>query len=441
MNRNNKPLRILVETGDGRSASVLLESGFLSYCHDRGAEVHVLSPGACYKPFVDSYLIPGTRFSYLSVEKALKVRYPRLTHYEERFGRLLGKKGFKKLQKWLWRNCGARYTARDAVFMQEIVDKEKPDCFLTAHVNQGFGRGLTALCATRGIPTIGNIFSWDHPYYEQRARPDRLTCWSKIVRDDLIRIKHFHPEQITVIGAPVFDLYFEKSGIWTREEFCDRMKLDPARPIVLFATLGQMKMFWDETGTFRAFLAALDRSNLPGPPQIILRLHPISVDHYFEEFRSREDIVFSRYKRYCPGIRWWPSREEIFLAGNMLRHADVCISPGSTMTIEAAIFDTPSLVPIFNPTMPEEYNNYFDLNWSKKHFKFLLDENTVGLARTPEQLIESINRVLNNPAWLKEGRERIRNELLGPLDGKATERLAEIVVSTARLKRTGLYEH
>jgi len=64
-------------------------------------------------------------------------------------------------------------------------------------------------------------------------------------------------------------------------------------------------------------------------------------------------------------MRWWPSREEMFLAGNLLRHADVCISPGSTMTIEAAIFDTPTIVPTFNPLISEEYDQFFKKNWLK----------------------------------------------------------------------------
>ena len=193
-----------------------------------------------------------------------------------------------------------------------------------------------------------------------------------------------------------------------------------------------MEMFWDETGTFRAFLQALDKSGLPGPPQIVLRLHPISIDHYFDEFRSRKDVVFSRYTRYIPGIRWCPSQDEIFLAGNLLRHADACISPGSTMTIEAAIFDTPTVVPTFNPIMSEEYEAFFKQKWLNKHFRFLVEEDTIALAKSPDELIAALRRALADRSWLAEGRKKIRNSLLGPLDGRSTERLARTAVEFAR---------
>lgn len=431
----DKPLRLLVETGDGRSASALLENNFLQHCLDRGAKVHVLSPGACYEPFVESYQLPGTTFSYLSVDKARNVKHHRLLRFEKRLVNTLSRLGIKKAKQLIWENFGARARAVDAVFLNDLINEVQPDCFVTAHLNQGFGHGLIAICHQRGIPTLGNVFSWDHPFYLSRTRPDKLTCWSANTRDDLVKMGDYLPEQIEITGAPVFDAYFDPKGIWTREELCARMGLDPARPILLFATLGQMQMFWDETGTFRDFLKVLDQEDLSGPPQIILRLHPMSIDHYFDEFRKREDIVFSKYSRYCPCMRWWPSREEMFLAGNLLRHADVCISPGSTMSIEAAIFDTPTIVPISNSHISEEYNSFFQKNWLQKHFRFLVEEEAVALANTSEELINAIRRAFADKSWLAKGREKIRQHMLGPLDGTATARLARAAVELAMKNR------
>ncbi len=428
----NKPLRLLLETGDGRSASAILENNFLKHCLALGAEVHVLSPGVCYKPFVEGYKLPGTSFSYLPLDKARQTRHKRILRIEKRLATNLERFGIKNTKQRVWKLIGARARMADAMFLESFLNEIQPDCFVTAHLNQGFGNGLLAYCYRKGIPTLANVFSWDHPFYLQRIRPDKLTCWSENTRDQLVEMGEYLPEQIEIIGAPVFDAYFDPAGIWTRGEFCKRMNLDPARPILLYATLGQMQTFWDETGTFRDFLKALDQANLPGPPQIILRLHPISVDHYFDEFRQREDVVFSKYSRYCPCMRWWPSRDEMFLAGNLLRHADVCISPGSTMSIETAIFDTPTIVPTFNSNIPEEYNQFFRKNWLKKHFRFLVEEEAIGLAHSPAELVDKIRCAFDNRGWLAEGREKIRKNMLGPLDGRATERLARVAVEWAK---------
>ena len=105
------------------------------------------------------------------------------------------------------------------------------------------------------------------------------------------------------------------------------------------------------------------------------------------------------------------------------------------MTIEAAIFDTPAIVPVFNPSIPDEYEEFFQRNWLNKHFSFLVQKDTVGLARTPEELMAQIKHALDDPSWLRGGRKKICENLLGPLDGNATERLADYVVNTARKNR------
>ncbi len=432
----NGPVRLLVEVGDGRAAGAILENGFLRHCVDAGAAVHVLSPGARFEPFVQRYRVPGVHFSYISVETADRLRHGRLFWYEARLGERLCRHRLYRTRRALWRLFGERVAAADAGDWRQAVENERPDCFVSLNLTLGFGRGLTAVCRRRGIPTLGNVFSWDHPFYDQRTRPEKLTCWSPMMKENLVALSGFKPEQIEVIGAPAFDTYFDQVGVWSREELCRRMGLDPARPILLFATLGQLRQHWDETGTFRAFVAALDRGQLPGPPQVVLRLHPLSVDYYFDEFRSRRDVVFSRYLGYCPGMRWWPSREEVFLAGNLLRHADVCISPGSTMAVEAAIFDTPTVVPAFNPAIPEEYERHFRSGWLNQHLRFLVQEARVPVPKTPDELIEAVRQALADRSSFARGLEAIREHVLGPLDGRSTQRLADAVIRSAREGRT-----
>lgn len=430
--------KLLVEVGEGRAAGALLENGFLEHCVDLGASVHVLSPGARFQPFVDRYARPGVRFSYLSVTTPGRFKYPRLTWREEQLGRWLAARGLRRTRRRLWRFFGERLARADAGSWAAAVSEDPPDCFVSTNLNLGYGRGIMAVCRQLGIPTLGNVFSWDHPYNRQLSRPDRLTCWSPMMKEDLVRFGGFKADAIEITGAPLFDPYFDHGGAWTRKELCDHFGLDASRPVLLYATLGQMERYIDETGTFRAFLEALDNASLPGPPQIILRLHPLSVDYYFKDFRSRKDVVFSRYTGYCPGMRWWPSREEALLAGNTLRHADVCISPGSTMTVEAAIFDTPTIIPAFNPMIPDEYVRFFRKDWLNRHFHFLAQEDRVPVAETPEDLIEGIRAALADRTWQSKGRRAIRDYVLGPLDGRATERFARSVLRCAAGKAAPL---
>jgi hypothetical protein len=354
-----------------------------------------------------------------------------MTRQEELWGRRLVNQGFPRARRFLWDLVGERLARADGRQFRDLLKRENPDCFLTTDLNLGFGRGLVSACRAQGIPTVGNVFSWDHPFYEQRSRPDRLTCWSLLIRDWLVAQAGFAADRIEVTGAPAFDAYFDTEGVQDRVHFCESIGLDPSRPLLVFATLGYFRKHWDETGVFRALISAIERGEIPGQPQVILRLHPLSVDHHFEEFRGKPWIVFSRFAGYCPGMRWWPSRSEVILAGNILRHADVCLSPGSTMSIEAAIFDTPTLIPAFNPFFPEEFDRFFNSKWIKLHFRFVSDGNLIPLLKSPEEMTGAVCRALSDRSWLSAERRMIRERLLGPLDGQATHRLAQVVINAA----------
>jgi len=414
-----------VEMGDGRVAGAMLENGFLEKCGESDIEAHLLTPGARFEPFVARYRQEGVRFSYLSAEDAL--RGDRSLARLNAFGERLNRYGFHQARQLLWSFAGERISARNSGEVGRIVEAERPGAVVACNGSIGFDLGMIARARRLGIPTLGNVFSWDHPFRVQKARPDRLTCWSGQVREWLVEHAGFQGERIEVIGAPAFDGYFGRGSVCTRKELADQLGLDPGRPILVFATLGQMRQMIDETAPFRALMAAIDEGRISGNPQVILRLHPLSVDYYFEDFRNRPDVVFSRFKRYCPGMRWWPSGKEVALAGNILRHADVCLSPGSTMAIEPSIFDTPTLIPVFNQYTTDEFREFFDIHWMNKHFRFLKARNLLPFAFSEDEMIDGINRFLEEPSWMADGREAIRRELLGPLDGGATGRFVDAI--------------
>ncbi len=376
------PLRVLAEFHEGRTVSALLENGFTEACLRRGATVDLVTPAAEVPGFRERYGAVGVD---LHGERLVR-ELARFETLELRVGAWLEARGRTATRRALWRAVGEPVAARRAVREQRLLETLRPDVVLTPHVAEGFGRGLVAAARRAGIPTVGNVMSWDNPYRPLQARPDRLGCWSERTRSELVARRAYPESRITAIGCLAFDPYFADDARWSREQLCGRLGLDPTRPVVVFASLGQFRPFMDETGTFAALLDALDRGLVHGRPQVVLRLHPVSRLAYFEPFLGRPDLVVSRFSGYVPGMMWTPRREEVILAGNLLRHADVCVSPGSTMTIETAIFDTPTVMPAFNPFTRKEYGAFFEEIWLRRHFRWIVEEDLVPVAHGLEEL-------------------------------------------------------
>jgi hypothetical protein len=420
--------RILIEIHEGQIVRNFLANGLLDHLTRQGVEVLLVTPAALVSSFRAQYICPGVTIEDWQL---LAQRSPtRIENYEFAVSQALGRRGYNRGQRILWRRIGEPLARRQAVHEKQRLAAWQPDVVVSTHLSQLYGRNLVAAARGLGIPTVGNLLSWDNIWKGLRIRPDVITCWSEHTKQEICRLAGYRPEQVQVIGAPAFDAYFAPDAAWSRSQLCTAFNLDPDRPVLMFATLGQFKQQIDETNALEVLLRAIDAGEIPGRPQVVLRLHPWSKQAYFAPFMDRPDVRASGYKHYVPGLTWTPTREETIRAGNLLRHADVIISPGSTMCIESAIFDTPTVIPVFNEYMPEVFDAYFERTWLRKHFSRLYKNDWVPVLRSGEEMIAGINRALADPTWYQEGRERIRQEFLGPLDGRATERFAQTILDT-----------
>jgi hypothetical protein len=421
-------LRIVLEIHEGQVARNLLENGLFDLLRARQAQVVLVTPAARVASFVSCYGGPGIEFHDLGLlDGAGLIAWE---NYEFAIGQRLSLRGYHGLRRFLWRWLVEPLVARRAQRERAFLEGQRPDIVVSTHISQVYGRGLVAAANRMGIPTLGNLNSWDNAWKGLKVRPRLVTCWSANNKAELCNLASYCPEQVQVIGAPAFDAYFAQDAQWTRAELCARLGLDANRPLLLFATLGQFKQQIDETNSLEVLLKSIDVGAIPGNPQVVVRLHPWSRETYFKPLLQHPGVTVSRYEHYVPGLTWTPTRDEAILAGNLMRHANVVISPGSTMVVEAAIFDTPVVVPVFNEYMPEVFENYFRQTWLNQHFGRIYQNDWACVVKQPEQMISAINTALANPDWYQDGRRQIRENILGPLDGKATQRFADVIMKS-----------
>ncbi len=324
-----------------------------------------------------------------------------------------------------------RYVANVPKAYQDLLDERPWDVVLATHIHLLFETPLMNAAHRRGIPTVGIVNSWDNVYKGIHAHPDRAVVWSDVNKREMIDFEGYPAERVTPIGAPAFDSYFRPENRWSREDLCRHFGLDPARPLIVYATIGQYVKFFEETYLVEALLRGIRENRFARRPQIVCRLHPWTKTELYEPYRDHPDIRFSRYENYVPTLNWCPTREETVLAGNLLAHSDICMTPGSTMALEAALFDTPVLVPFFNEYQPEVWDKYFTQRSLARHFGRLVREQMLPVVYTYEEMIDWINRYLADASLYRQERERIVAEYVQFIDGKAVDRLVEVVMQAA----------
>jgi hypothetical protein len=417
--------RVAMSVTEGRTVRDLFANGVLELLGDAGVEVTVFTEAVTVPQFVAEWSRPHVRFEpfFPAESNAWRSRGYRMRRRVARTGRpgLTGRFAAWEERRWY----------RPPPALVEALRRADPAVVVSTHAHLYGETELLAAAHSLGLPTLGLVRSWDNVYKGIHARPERLLVWNQINRDEVVRLEGYRPEHVEVIGAPQFDAYFAPDMLWPREKLAERFDLDPERPIVLFATVGYFFPGFDETCWMDELVRLLDAGDLPGRPQVICRLHPWSRLEHFRKYEAHPDVRLSHVERYLPALTWYMTREDVIEVGNMLAHADAVVTPGSTMTLEAAIFDRPTVVPIFHTYQPERARNYFSTWALGKHFGRIADLDMVPIVREADAYGPAITRALEDPAWYRVERARLVKDYVPYTDGRSTERFVQAILRRA----------
>lgn len=417
-------VNIVISFTEGRVVRDWFSTGFIHKLVENKYSVYVFTPAAKVPSFVESWKQEGIKIFPLN-------RY------------FLGKKELRtlSLQAYLVKNAPRLLPfflkIKNYLLMPpdiSTVDKLKeikPALIVLSNPMEHYEYPVSSAAQKIGITRLGVIRSWDNLYKGLRIRPNFLAVWNETNKEEACRIMKYDPSHVKVIGATQFDPYFADDSKWSREQLANEFSLDPSNPIITLATLGSFQHQYDETYLLDWLISAREKGEIPPNSQIICRLHPSSRLECFQPYRKYSYIRLSYMQTHIPTLAWTMTRDEVILVGNLLRHSDVVISPGSTITIETAIFDTPTIVPIFHPYQPELAELQFGRHLSQ-HFGRLKTECLVPILDKSEDLAPAIMRALRDRSWYSAERKQLVKDYIQFTDGKSSDRLISLISELTR---------
>jgi hypothetical protein len=165
--------------------------------------------------------------------------------------------------------------------------------------------------------------------------------------------------------------------------------------------------------------------------QLVIRLHPSSHLEFFWKYWGRQDIKIS-FASVMPGIMWCPNREDLLEQINLLRHSDVIVTPASSWVLEAAIFDTPMVVPIYSDFQPDHAAAQF-VRWTlARHFKPLAENNWLPITHSYEETKTAIDEAIKRPSKYSAGRKAMVDHYIYHRDSGSSQRVAEWIAKVAK---------
>ena len=326
------------------------------------------------------------------------------------------------------------YFFHDDKIWEPYFDRYQPDVI--------FGGGLLneedflaiKYAKRRGIPTAGITCSWDNFTSKGflRVHPDILFVQNESMTGEAVRLNSFPRARIRVVGFPQWDHYFDPSWHMTKEEFGKKFNIDPTKRWITYFGGGLLKGLFGlpENGDHVVMLnRAIERGEIQNTCTII-RAHPGHIADLSEEAKKSPLLNF--------GKGWEFNADDMRLLLNLVRLSDVTLNFGSTMALEAALFDKPIVLMTFTGFIDDS-----GAPWHKRPdtaFRYTLHYlqviRTGGLWRVANEreLIHAVKSYLEDPSRHREGRQKIVDEFVGPHDGHAGKRIFDILLSLAEKK-------
>ena len=292
-----------------------------------------------------------------------------------------------------------------------------------------------------GIPRVVWIRSWDNITTKCELIPDAelFLVWSDFMERELrLYFPRYHHRGVLSIGTPQFDGHGDQVNIIPREEFCAKMGIDPNRPIVLYCTGGTHICRNEHLVIKHVYEAVQELKNVRNP-QLLVRLHP-----YFW------DTNIDLYKEIPTNLIFWPKREDAAkrfsrsVAGllddyqimlSSFHHQAVNVNIASTVTLDSAVYDRPIICIAYDgpQKLPRSLSvRRFYLDY--EHFIQVIKARAVDVVWNQRELKQSLRQALLDPRERTAERRQLVDLECGMVDGKAGQRLAEVLSQMVQYK-------
>ena len=337
------------------------------------------------------------------------------------FNRIFARRFFRQIIRWLdWHFVSES-------FFSSYFDKYQPDLVFLAHLFGGVEIAMLREAKHRGVTTVGLINSWDKITARAMVRllPDWLVVHNNLIKDDAIKYVDMAGEKIVTVGVPHFDYYFKEKRT-PADQFYQKWGLSRDKKIILYLPVGRTASD-DDWDMLEFFDEIISSGRLNFPCQMVVRFPP-----------NDEIVINGNYKNkfifQIPGRRFSTKRgtdwdmdfNDFRDLADTLYYADVVVSYASTMVIDAAIFDKP----VINVKFERRHHSRNFVLWAYRvaHYQLVLKTGGVQLANNENDLVEYLNKYLDNPGLDRKNRKELVSSQCFNLDGQAGQRVADFLI-------------
>ena len=439
--------------------------------------VVILSPFAYSETFRRAYAAPGIHilpwfesfrsgtervFQYYLMRKSgsrthqgwlanLEVRAKTATEHRSRFlkhyvllrisdvlGSVIGRRGMQAL----YHSYFLSYLPKS--MFTRLFSTYKPALVVSTTAHHAEAWPLTYFGRRHGCKTVANILSWDNTSTKPAMDTscDYYTLWSSEMEGEFARHYPYVTTKLVVTGSPLFDMYYNRRGAMDRSTFLIGLGLSPDRPYVLWTTNTPAGMP-DEHKIIRWFWDEIGRTPLAGKISLLVRLHPKEDQEKYTSLLGLDNVALTLAgsPHWDSSDRWLPSVENMGLLLNSMMHAAVSVNVASTMSLESFALNLPTINVAFKSSDTLKDHNLmwsFDMYHTSEHYRAIVDNGGVALARNIDELLAQTIDALEHPDHRQKAMRKTLEQKAAYCDGTSARRFVEALTQAIEVKGLAL---
>lgn len=307
--------------------------------------------------------------------------------------------------------------------VEACLDQWRPTALAIYHVQNQAVRPWLAAARRRRLPVVGVVGSWDQPTTKGPLPPGltRLVVQSQRMAAELTRFHGADPTAITVTGWPQMDVYRRPGMLRPRAEFLAELGLAPERAYILYGTYSD-RLGPHEPGVATRIAEWIAAGHFGPLASLVIRPHPKD-GRWQERFGTLHQP---------PRVVALPAEHgRLDFLANLLNHCAVLLCGSGTISLDAIALDRPVVNLAFDGDLSVDYHASVRRWYEMDHYRPVVESGAVALAENYDQLAGALSAYLGDSGRDAEGRARCRAELLEPLDGRASQRLAALMAAAA----------
>ena len=317
-----------------------------------------------------------------------------------------------------------------------LFRSRSPDLAVVAYPQTYQGFAIARTAKRLDVSLLAYINSWDQPTTKGPLPTGfaGIMVWNQRMKDELIRFHGVPETAVSAVGAPHHDLYRREDVRDSREVFLRSLSLPTEAEILLYGTYNR-RLGADEPAIARHVAQRVSEGAFGQRVILLIRPHPKDRE-WRERFGTLDSIdrvqvlPSSQYGTSSEETPDRPDKDMRFLI-NLLAHSDVVLNGPGTLALDAVAFDKPTVNIGFDGDRSLRYEHSIRFRYDFDHYAPVIETGGTWLVESYDELDAAVRAYLADPTRHAEGRQRLRDQYLEPLDGRASARIADAIFGTA----------